>query len=78
MGAGDGDHAVFERLAQRFEHGAAELGQLIEKQHAVVRQRHLAGPGDGPAADQRRRAGGVVRAERYGRCLISASPRPPS
>ena len=35
--------------------------QLIEKQHAMVGHRHFAGPGNGPAADQRLRGGGMVR-----------------
>ena len=67
-GPADGDLAVLERLAQHLEHVAAELGQLVEEEHAVVRQRHLAGPRDGAAADQAGVGDGVVRrAERPGR-----------
>ena len=36
--------AVFQRLAQRLQRVAAELGQLVEEQHAVVRERDLARP----------------------------------
>ena len=39
----DRDDAVLERLAQRFQHGAMELGELVEEQHAVVCEAHLAG-----------------------------------
>ena len=35
--------AVLDRLAQRLEHVAAELRQLVEEEHAVVGQRDLAG-----------------------------------
>src|SRR5712692_9192486 len=37
-GARAGDAAGFERFAQRFEHPAVELRQLVQKQHAVVRK----------------------------------------
>ena len=40
--ARDRDHAVLERLPQRLENGARELGQLVEEQHAVMGERHLA------------------------------------
>ena len=46
----------FQRLAQRFQHPAVELGQFVEKEHAVVRQRDFAGPRIGAAADQARQA----------------------
>lgn len=35
--------------------------QFVEKQHAVVGQRNLAGMGVGPAADKGHRGNGVVR-----------------
>jgi hypothetical protein len=38
-GPGDRDHALLERLAQRLARGPGELRQLVEEQHAVVRQR---------------------------------------
>ena len=41
---GDDHHAVLERLAQRLEHRPGELGQLVEEEHAVVREAGLAGP----------------------------------
>ena len=40
--ARDGDAAVLERLAHRLEHGGRKLRQLVEKEHAIVRQTHLA------------------------------------
>ena len=45
------DLLLLQRLPQHFEHAAPEFGQLIEEQHAVVGQRHLARPGRLPAAD---------------------------
>ena len=37
-GAGDGDHALFEGLAQHLQHRAFEFGQLIEEEHTVMGQ----------------------------------------
>ena len=50
---GDADHTVLERLAQRLERGPDELGQLVEQQHAVMREARLAGPRPASAADDR-------------------------
>ena len=61
LDAGDRDRAVLERLAERLERRARELRQLVEEQHAVVRERRLAGSRAGPAADDRRDGGAVVR-----------------
>ena len=67
VGAGDHRLAALERLAERIEHLRRELGQLVEKQDAVVGERGLAGPGADAAADHRRHRGGMVRrAERAG------------
>src|SRR5690554_236916 len=41
-GARDAHEALFQRLAQRFQHGAAELGQFVEEEDAVMRQADLA------------------------------------
>ena len=60
-GAGDGDRVIFQRLAHHFEHVARELGQLVEKEQAVVGQRDLAGAGHDAAADQSGVGDGVVR-----------------
>ncbi len=57
----DGDDAVLERLAQRLEHRARELGQLVEQEHAAVRERHLARARARAAADDSRSRGAVVR-----------------
>ena len=43
--ARDGDFAVFQRLAKHFQHVAAEFGQFVEEQHAVVSQADFAGLG---------------------------------
>ena len=64
--ARDGDHARFQRFAQDFERAPVPFGQLVEEQHAVVRERDLARPRFGATADQRNRAGGVVRRCGYG------------
>ena len=59
--AGDRDDAVLERLPERLEDGARELGQLVEQQHAAVRERDLAGPRRRAASDDRRRGRSVMR-----------------
>jgi hypothetical protein len=61
VGARDRDLAGLERLAQRVEHARIELGKLVEKQHAAVRERDLAGPRAQAAADQRRHARRMMR-----------------
>ena len=60
-GARDGDRAVFERLAHHLEHVARKLRQLVQKEHAVVRQRNFAGARNDAAADQPGVGDGVVR-----------------
>ncbi len=60
-GARDGDGVVFERLAHDFEHVARKLGQLVEKEQAVVRERDFAGTRNDAAADQAGVGDGVVR-----------------
>ena len=49
-GTGDGNAAVFKRLTQRVGNELGEFRQLVEKEHAVVRQRYLARHGIGTAA----------------------------
>ena len=44
----DGNSAVLKRLAQGFEHIAAEFRKFIQKQHTAVRERDLAGDGQPP------------------------------
>ena len=58
---GDSDLSILDRLPQYFEHLAGELGQLIQKQYAIVRQRHFTWPGNPAAASHCRRRDGVVR-----------------
>ena len=71
--------AVLDRLAQRLDRVAAELGQLVEEQHAAVREARLAGPQHGrAAAEQPGRADRVVRrSERaaLGAALAGQQPR---
>ncbi len=52
---------VLERLAQRLEGVARELGQLVQKQEAAVRAAELARAGRGAAADQPGARDRVVR-----------------
>src|SRR5712691_8518967 len=59
-GARNGDAAGLERFAQRFEHLPVELRQLVQKQHAVVRQRYFAGARIAASADQRDAGSRVV------------------
>ena len=75
---GDRDLARLQRLAQRVERRPGELRRLVEEQHAAVRQRRLAWPGDArAAADDRGHRGGVVRRLRNGgRRHQRAAPRP--
>src|SRR5690606_7260570 len=73
IGASDVDLARFERLAERVEHGALELGQLVEKQYPQVREADLPGPYAQSATGQRGHAGRMVRrAERAGAADPSA------
>jgi hypothetical protein len=53
--AGDGDDAVFEGLTEDFENIAGELGQLVEEEQAVVRERNFAGTRDHHNMSCRRR-----------------------
>src|SRR5206468_1353468 len=59
LSAGDVDAAGLERLAQRLERGAVELGQLVEKQDTLMRQRDLPRTRARSAADERRQRGGM-------------------
>jgi hypothetical protein len=52
---------LLERLAQDFQDVTAELRELIEKQNAFVRQRHLARHGHLAPTDQPDVRNGVVR-----------------
>ncbi len=61
VGAGDRHFAGLERLAQAVERLRVELGQFVEKQHAVMGERDLARPGVDAAADQRRHRRRMVR-----------------
>ena len=61
IGARDRDLAGFERLAQRVEHLRGEFRQLVEEQHAVMRERNFARPRAQAAADQSRHRGGMMR-----------------
>jgi hypothetical protein len=59
-GAGDGDGAVFERLAHDLQGAAAEFGEFVEEEHAVVGEGDLAGAGVAAAAEQAGIGDGVV------------------
>ena len=59
--ARDGDDTVLERLPQRLEHRARELGQLVEQQDAAMRKRDLARARAWAATDDGRRRRAVVR-----------------
>ncbi len=51
--ARDRDPAFLQRLPQHLEDPAIELRHFVEEQHAVVRERNLAGAREAAAADQR-------------------------
>src|SRR5499427_10682698 len=57
----DRDLPDLERLTQRIEHLRLELGQLVDEEDAVMRERDFARPRAQSAADQRRHAGGMMR-----------------
>ena len=61
IGARDRDLAGLQRLAQRVERLRREFRQLVEEQHAVMRERDFARPRAQAAADQRRHRGGMMR-----------------
>ena len=63
LAADDRHVAVLERLPQRLEARARELRQLVEEEHAAVRERRLAGLRRVGAADEarRRRSCGAAR-----------------
>ena len=61
VGARHGDFAGLERRAQGIQRLRAELRQLIQEQHPVVSQGHLARLGPHAAAGQRGHGGGMVR-----------------
>jgi hypothetical protein len=65
------EDTIVERLAQHFEHVAAELRPRIQAEHAVGRQRPLARQRHLAAADQPRirdgMVGGATRARRHHR-----------
>ena len=61
VGAGHDDVAGLDGLAQGLQHGAAEFGQLVEEEHAVMGEADLAGFGRAAAADDGGHRGGVVR-----------------
>ena len=51
IGAGKPDLPGFHRLADTLQNRALELGELIEEEHAVVRERDLARAYRGPSPD---------------------------
>ena len=61
LGAADRDGFIFDRLAEDFQDAGAELRQFIEKEHAAVGQRDLAGVRPIAAAHQSSMRDGVVR-----------------
>ena len=61
VGAGNPRDAVFKGLAQRFKRLAVELGELVEKKDAVVREADFARRGNRAAADEPRFADRMMR-----------------
>lgn len=51
-GTGDGDEAIFKRLAEDFKGAAGELGEFVEEEDAVVAEGNFAGLDTDAAADQ--------------------------
>jgi hypothetical protein len=70
------EDTLIKRLAQDLQDMAAALGELIQKAHAIVRQRHLPRQRHvPPPADQSCIREGVVGA-RHGRVVTSAVRSP--
>src|SRR5438477_9938878 len=61
IGPRDADATGLERLAERVEYRALELRQLVQEQHAKVREANLAGTDAQTAANERRHRGAMVR-----------------
>ena len=76
LGAGDADAAGLERLAERFERGAVELGEFIQEEDPLMRERNLARPGARPAADQCRERGRMMRVAERPLARQSAAAQP--
>src|SRR5262247_3785647 len=55
------EDTLLERLPQDLQHMPAKLRQLIQEEHAIVRQRHLARPRHLAPADQPAIGDGVMR-----------------
>ncbi len=60
VGAGDGDLAGLDRLAEGFEDGAGEFGKFVHEEDAVMGEGDFAGFRAAPAADDGGHRGGVV------------------
>ena len=65
--ARNGDLPVFERLAHYFQRRSFELGQLIEKEDAVVREAYFTWIWECAAAEQPNVADGVMRRAEWSR-----------
>ena len=61
IGSRNRDFSGLQRLPQRIEHRALEFGELVEKQHAAMRERHFARPRAQSATDQGRHRRGMMR-----------------
>src|SRR5437762_887768 len=59
--ARNGHRTIFQRLAHHFQHVSLKLWQLVQKQHAIVTQRHFPRPRHCAPTDQSRIADRVVR-----------------
>src|SRR5438105_2740704 len=57
----DADGAVFQRLPEDLQNVLAELGQLIQEKHAVMRERDFARTRRAASAGKSRVADGVMR-----------------
>jgi hypothetical protein len=60
--------ALLERLPHHLQYRASALGPCIQKEHAIVGQRHVARPGDVAPADQPRIRDGMVGSTTWAGC----------
>ena len=67
VGPRDGDDSVFQRLTQSLQGAAAKLGQLVEKEHPVVRETDFAGTRAVATTDQADFAHRMVRGAKRAR-----------
>ena len=63
--ARDRNHAVFQGLAQCFQHTLVKFGKLVHKQNTAVRKGYFPRPREGASAHKRNVGRGVMRTSEW-------------